>query len=128
MLKTITLLFALAFAMPSYSNDARNFLLNGGEVSFDVKKNPMVLNAVFSSTRSNDFLQVEVIEEYAGFECDVKSVEKVDLMEDPQTGEFSHFFQVRVTWNPGADLSGCYIEATNKAAEYKAKAHLFMNY
>jgi hypothetical protein len=108
---------AHAFEIIDFEQD---LLIQGpGEYWFDVEasENSVVVLELGGRFKGSQ-LTAKVMAEYGDFVCEVINIGKAN----------SDHHIVHIMWEPGADLSGCYLEITHPLVAEKAKIHLFMNY
>ena len=114
-----------AFAGEDCQPQNGQFTLSQDEsISVDVLNKPVV-TFVVELPASKETPSASVIAEHAGFECDVFSLEK----RKTRYGAETHCWEVKVTWAPGADSSGCEVTVNHGSLPTDAlKAFLYMNF
>ena len=94
----------------------RVLLKNNETVEVDVYGKPVV-RLLTREVGPNEIFSARVLDNHAGFECEVLDVVKLD----------QGCFEISVNWSPGADFSGCDVEVSTTTGEV-FKAFLFMDY
>ena len=118
-MKNILFIMMLLISVPVLSCDtlADRVLLKSGErVELDVFGHSVVKLLAREVGPVNIF-GARVLDNYAGFECEVVDVVKLA----------QGCWEVRVEWSPGADFSGCDVEVSSSSGKVY-KAFLFMDY
>ena len=109
----------LLISVPVFSCDTlgdRVLLEEGKKVELDVFGRSVV-KLLAREIGPSEIFSARVIDNYAGFECEV--VDVVSLSQDCA--------EIRVRWSPGADFSGCDVEVSSKTGK-SYRAFLFMDY
>ena len=94
----------------------RVLLKNNETVEVDVYGKPVV-KLLTREVGPNEIFSARVLENHAGFECEVSDVVKLG----------QGCFEISVNWSPGADFSGCDVEVSTTTGEV-FKAFLFMDF
>ena len=118
-MKSIFFLISVLFTISSWSCDTLSgqVLLNEkSKVEVDVY-GYSVVRLLTREVGPSDIFSARVIENFAGFECEVVDVVRVS----------QGCWEVRVEWSPGADFSGCDIEVSSTSGK-SYEALLFMDY
>ena len=120
----LTQKFATTFASQGSAygacQDAEGLVLKPGEdLAEDVLgKHPFKIIIPYTQARPG----VKLVEEFAGFECQLQ----VEEVFDPRSN--SSCLVLNVSWQPGADYSGCILEVGFPVRETYSHLELYMYY
>ena len=113
---TAVFLMISSFSYSCETLGERSLLLDGEKIEVDVLNRPTV-KLLVKEVGPIVVFSARVVENYAGFECEV-----VDALRLSQG-----CWEIQVQWSPGADFSGCEVEAsTDSGSVYNA--FLYMDY
>ena len=112
----------LIFTIPTYAAEI-NIDSFPSEQSFEVSHTQGKYVDILLEYKGTTLPKVEVIEQFAGFECEVIMVKRTAL-----TTEGTGKYLVLVDWSPGADYSGCHIKITNPMTNLSSDISLYMSY
>lgn len=118
-MKRILALLILMISFTSLACDTvggRVLLKNKETVEVDVFGKPVV-KLLAKEIGPSEIFSARVIENHAGFDCEVTDVAKLS----------QGCFEISVNWSPGADFSGCDVEVSTTSGK-SYKAFIFMDY
>ena len=103
-----------AFSCEVY--DSETLLNNKEKIEVDVYAKP-VIKLIAKEVGPVNIFSARVLDNYAGFECEIVDVVKLS----------QGCWEVRVEWSPGADFSGCDVEVSSSSGKVY-QAFLYMDY
>ena len=122
----LTLIFTL-FTFNCYGSVEIDLANNLEDRSFEVSNTRGEFVDITLQYQGLQLPIVEVIGQYAGFECSIKAIKRQRSIRMPNNTLVGHYL-ILVEWSPGADSSGCEVEIKNPYTSHRAVVSLYMAY